>query len=64
MLLDAISSYAMCSSMLTKYHSAHSENRDRRMREVVPYKRLKTMENNSPSGPKSSLGRLQELVVY
>ena len=46
MLLDAISSYAMCSSMLTKYHSAHSENRDRRMREVVPYKRLKTMENN------------------
>ena len=46
MLLDAISSYAMCSSMLTKYHSAHSENRDRRMREVVPYKRLKTMKNN------------------
>ena len=46
MLLDAISSNAMCSSMLTKYHSAHSENRDRRMREVVPYKRLKTMENN------------------
>ena len=46
MLLDAISSYAMCSSMLTKYHSAHSENRDRRMREVVAYKRLKIMENN------------------
>ena len=47
MLLDAISSYAMCKSMLTKYHSAHGENRDRRMREVVPYKRLKTMENKA-----------------
>ena len=42
----------MCSSMLSlkffvysKSHSAHSENRDQRMRQLVAYKGLKTMEN-------------------
>ena len=61
----------MCSSMLplkfvvySKYHSAHSENRDQRTRQVVAYKRLKTMENHQPSGPKSGRGRLQEVDVY
>ena len=34
------------------------------MYKVVAYKRLKTMENHKPSGPKSGRGRLQEVVVY
>ena len=34
------------------------------MRQVVAYKRLKTMGNHQPSGPKSGRGRLQEIVVY
>ena len=34
------------------------------MRQVVAYKRLKTMEINKLSGPKSGRGRLQEMVVY
>ena len=34
------------------------------MRQVVAHKRLKTMENHQPSGPKSGHGRLQEVVVY
>ena len=34
------------------------------MRQVVVYKRLKTMENHQPSGPKSGRGRLREVVVY
>ena len=34
------------------------------MRQVVAYKRLKTMENVSPSVPKSGRDRLQEVVVY
>ena len=29
-----------------EYVCAHSENRDQRMRQVVAYKRLKTMENH------------------
>ena len=33
------------------------------MHQVVAYKRLKTMENPSPSGPKSGHGRLQEVVI-
>ena len=33
------------------------------MRQVVAYKRLKTMENPQLSGPKSVRGRLQ-VVVY
>ena len=36
-----------------RLYSAHSENRDHKMRQVVTYKRLKTMENLKPSGPKS-----------
>ena len=64
----------MCSSMLllqffvySKENSANSEHRDQRMRQVVAYKGLKTMENyilNLISGPKSGRGRLQEVVVY
>ena len=59
----------MCSSMLSLklfvYSiSAHSENRDQRMRQVVAYKRLKTMENHQPSGPKTDHGRLRKVVVY
>ena len=42
----------------------HSKQTDQRMRQVVAYKRLKTMENHYPSGPKSGRGRLQEVVVY
>ena len=34
------------------------------MCEVVTYKRLKTMENHQPLGPKSVRGNLQEVVVY
>ena len=30
----------------SEYVCAHSENRDQRMRQVVAYKRLKTMENH------------------
>ena len=51
--------YAMCSSVLllkflafSKQHSAHSEHREQRMRQVVAYKRLKTMENHSISAQK------------
>ena len=33
------------------------------MRQVVAYKRLKTMENHQPSGPKNGRGRLQEVGV-
>ena len=42
-------------------HSAHSENRDQRMRQVVAYKQWKII---NPSGPKSGRGRLHEVVVY
>ena len=49
----------MCSSILllkflafSKQHSAHSEHREQRMRQVVAYKRLKTMENHSISAQK------------
>ena len=34
------------------------------MRQVVTYKKLKTMENHKPSGSKGGRGRLQEVVVY
>ena len=34
------------------------------MRQVVAYKRLKTMENHQPSGPKNGRGRLQEVGVF
>ena len=64
----------MCSSMLlleffvySKENSANSEHRDQRMRQVVAYKGLKTMENyilNLISGSKSGRGRLLEVVVY
>ena len=47
-----------------KFFSAHNENIDQRMREVLACKRLKTMENHKQSGPKSGDGRLQEVVVY
>ena len=43
----------------SKLHSAHSEHRDQRMRQVVAYKRLKTMENHQPSSPRSGRARLQ-----
>ena len=43
-------SYAMCISKYMLYILssivAHSEHRDQRMRQVVAYKRLKTMENH------------------
>ena len=49
----------MCNSMLSlkflvcsKYDSAYSENRDQRMRQVVGYKRLKTIENQKTFRPK------------
>ena len=52
----------MCSSMLSlkffvysKSHSAHSENRDQRMRQLVAYKGLKTMENINRQAPKMVL---------
>ena len=64
----------MCSSMLllkffvySKENSANSEHRDQRMRQVVAYNGLKTMENyilNLISGSKSGRGCLQEVVVY
>ena len=64
----------MCSSMLllkffvySKENSANSEHRDQKMRQVVAYKGLKTMENhilNLISGSKSGRGRLLEVVVY
>ena len=34
------------------------------MRQKVAYKRLKTIENQKPSGPKSGRGRLQEVAVH
>ena len=34
------------------------------MRQVVAYKRLKTMENHLSSDPESGRGRLKEVVVY
>ena len=59
-------SYDMCRDMLflkffvySKSHSAHSEHRDQRMRQMVAYKGLKTMENHFKlSGPKSGRRRL------
>ena len=36
-----------------RLYSEHSENRDHKMRQAVAYKRLKTMKNHKPSGPKS-----------
>ena len=36
-----------------RLYSAHSKNRDHKIRQVVAYERLKTMENHKPSGPKS-----------
>ena len=33
------------------------------MRQVVAYKRLITIENHLPSGPKSGRGRLQEVFT-
>ena len=64
-------SHDMCSSKLllkffvySKKHSTHSEHRDQRIRQVVAYKRLETMENHQSSGPKTGRGRLQEVVVY
>ena len=70
-LLQQCLSHDMCSSKLllkffvySKKHSAHSEHRDQRIRQVVAYKRLETMENHQSSGPKTGRGRLQEVVVY
>ena len=51
----------------SKENSGNSEHRDQRMRQVVAYKALKTMENyilNLISSPKSFRARLQEVVVY
>ena len=48
----------------SKKHSAHSEHRDQRIRQVVAYKRLETMENHQLSAPNNGRGRLQEVVVY
>ena len=48
----------------TEYHGAYSKHRGHRMRQVVAYKGLKTMENHKPSGSKGGRGRLQEVVVY
>ena len=45
-------------------HSAHSEHRYQRMRQVVAYKRLKQWKIIKLSGPKSGRDRLQEVVVY
>ena len=45
-------------------HNAHSENRHQKRREVIACKKLKTMENHFPSGPKSGRSCLQEVVIY
>ena len=64
-------SHDMCSSkLLLKFfvysmeHSAHSEHRYQRMRQVVAYKKLKQWKIIKLSGSKSGRGRLQEVVVY
>ena len=64
--------YAMCSSMFSlkifaysKYHSAHSEPRDQRIRQVLAYKRLKTTGKLlNFQAQKGGRGLLQQMVVY
>ena len=65
-------SYDMCSSMLSlkffvysNKHSAQSEHRDQKTRQVVvTYKKLKTMGNHYLSGPKSGRRALFKLIFY
>ena len=62
----------MCSSMLSlkffvysNKHSAQSEHRDQKTRQVVvTYKKLKTMGNHYLSGPKSGRRALFKLIFY
>ena len=41
-----------------------SQHRDQTMRQVVTYKRVKTMENSKTIIQKSGCGCIQEVVVY
>ena len=60
----------MCSSMLplkfvvySKYHSAHSENRDQRTRQVVATRGYKQWKFITRQALKGGRDRLQEAVV-
>ena len=58
-----IAAWKVFFKMLSKEH-LDSEQRDHMMRQVVAYKRLKTMKNYKTIMPISGCSRLWEVIVY